>query len=381
MFSNEKESAMRFLVRFLRLGAAASALLWLSAPPAVGVPPLPRTLEDVTTLDKPTISYDARAVDDPYIEEIRLVDLDGENDRLWMRGTREVGLSGAPQWSLDGKRAAVVAIDSIKQIYAPYILDLETGKEKSLYDPLPRDLDFIHLNWSPDGRWVAMAGTARNRSGYADIYKLRVDTGKLVRLTRKPSARNWRPNWSPDSKRIAFDARTELHRDIYMIDAADGKNRVKLTNLPLSSEPAIWSPDGKWIAFQSYLPEDPVGGTPDYAEMYVMRPDGSNVQRLTFNDTGDFPKCWSPDSKWIVYRHFVRQEDGGLLDGLYRMHIETKEIRLIKQGISAINATWVLAGKSRFLSVDSADKKKALWGALKEAGGSKNNPTSQDNGE
>ncbi len=369
---------MRFLVRFLGLGAAASALLWFSASPAVGVPPLPRALEDVTKLDKPTISYDARAVDDPYIEEFRLVDLDGENDRLWMRGTREVGLSLAPQWSLDGKRAAVVAIDSIKGVYAPYILDLETGKEKSLYDLLPRDLTFIHLNWSPDGRWLAMAGKARIGHD-SDIYKLGVDTGKLVRLTHKMSAANWSPNWSPDGKKIAFDAKTEgLYRDIYTIDAADGKNRVKLTNLPLSSWPAIWSPDGKWIAFHSYLPEAPVSGTPDYAEMYMMRPDGSNVQRLTFNDTGDFPKCWSPDSKWIVYRHFVRQEDGELLDGLYRMHIETKEIRLIKQGISAINATWVLAGKSRFLSVDPAGKKKALWGTMKKAGGSPSNPTSQD---
>ena len=371
---------MRFLVRFLSLGTAASALLWIGAPSAVGVPPLAKMLEDVTTLDKPTISYFARAVDDPYIEEIRLVDLNGENDRLWMRGTREVGLSLAPEWSLDGKRAAVVAIDSPKQNYAPYIIDLETGKEKSLYDLLPRDLIFVQLNLSPDGRWLAMAGTGR-RSADSDIYKLRVDTGRLVRLTHKPSAMNWRPSWSPDGKKIAFEARTEIYRDIYVMDAADGKNRVKLTNLPLSSEQASWSPDGKWIAFHSYLPEAPTSGTSDYAEMYVMRPDGSNVQRLTFNDTGDFPDCWSPDSKWLVYSHYSRQEDGGRLGGLYRMHIETKEIHLIKKGIEAINATWVMAGKSRFLSVDPAGKKKAQWGAVKAAGGSENNQTSQDNGE
>ena len=369
---------MRRVPRFICLGITLAALLLIGSSPALpDVPPLPKILEDVTKLDKPTISYDTRAADDPYIEEIRLVDLDGQNDRLWMRGTREIGLSGAPQWSPDGRRVAVVVIDSKKHSYAPYVIDLGTGKEKHLHDLLPRDLDFIHLNWSPDGRWLAMAGTTAT-GGRGDIYKMRVSDGKLVRLTHKLTDNNWLPKWSPDGKRIAFEARIDGSRDIYLIDSSDGKNRFRLTSPPVSGEDAFWSPDGRRIAFLSYQPDPPSGGRADFAEMYTVHPDGSNLVRLTSNDNTDAPLAWSPDSKWIVFIHYSRQEDGTRLPGLYRMHFETREIRLIKKGVEALNATWVLAGKSRFLSVNPSGKKKAQWGQIKAAGGSENSQAPQE---
>ena len=370
---------MRRVRRFICLGTALAALLQYSLPPALSVAPLPEWHEDVTKLEKPTISYLTWAADNPFREEIRLIDLDGQNDRLWMRGTRTVKLS-EPQWSPDGKRVALVVVDTTDQTYAPYVLDLETGKEKRLLDLLPRDLDFINLNWSPDSRWLA-TNSSTAAGGHNDIYKMYVDTGKLVRLTHKPTDRHWRPKWSPDGKRILFDARIGGLRNLYLIDSSEGKNRFRLTSPPVRGEYGFWSPDGNMIAFLSYQPDPPSGRRSDFGEMYAVRPDGSNLVRLTSNETGDFPKCWSPDSKWIVFRHFVRQADGERIDGLYRMHIETKEIRLIKQGVAAINATWVLAGKSRFLSVDPAGKKKALWGTMKKAGSSPNNPTLQDNGE
>ncbi|MDE0021828.1 MAG: hypothetical protein OXT69_10680 [Candidatus Poribacteria bacterium] len=39
---------------------------------------------------------------------------------------------------------------------------------------------------------------------------------------------------------------------------------------------------------------------------------------------------------------------------------------------------WVYAGKSRFLSVDPAGKKKAQWGKIKAAGGNENSPAAQE---
>ena len=46
----------------------------------------------------------------------------------------------------------------------------------------------------------------------------------------------------------------------------------------------VWSPNGKSIAFVSYLDGD--------AEIFVMSADGSNQQRLTSNEAEDTEPSW-----------------------------------------------------------------------------------------
>jgi Tol biopolymer transport system component len=81
----------------------------------------------------------------------------------------------------------------------------------------------------------------------------------------------------------------------------EGKNRERLTwNTRSSSAPykeegaestatflslaPAWSPDGKWIAFFCYNNSN--------AEICVMRPDGSDKTRLTFDDAHDGAPSW-----------------------------------------------------------------------------------------
>lgn len=40
------------------------------------------------------------------------------------------------------------------------------------------------------------------------------------------------------------------------------------------------------------------------AEIYSMLPDGTNIQRLTFNERGDYEPDWSPDGSKIVFTSF-----------------------------------------------------------------------------
>ena len=359
---------MRLVMRIVLIAAVSLALLRFGSSSAFAVAHLPSPLEDVTKLEKPTVSY---VKVDPVRHnafEIRLIDLDGRNDRLWMHSEehrRAVSFSDGPQWSPDGKWAALVMFDSADASYTPYILNLETGQSRNLkiWASLPKDLYYLHFSWSPNSRWLAMAGT-NGETG--DIYKLNVYTGKLIRLTRSPAKHNWLPDWSPDGQRIAYRALSGDSIDIYAMDAADGNNRVNLTNFPgADSYYATWSPDGSRIAFTSNRSGMPKPERWADAEMYAMRPDGSNVERLTFNNIGDFPKDWSPDGKWLIYTSFARR-DSENVQGIYRMHIETREVRLIKE-TQVYESKWVLAGKSRFLSVDPADKKHGQWGDLKEA--------------
>ena len=64
------------------------------------------------------------------------------------------------------------------------------------------------------------------------------------------------------------------------------------TDSALDSRPA-WSPDGKFIAFNS----DPNGNS----DIFLMTPDGGNLLNLTNNDAAEWHPAWSPDGKFIAF--------------------------------------------------------------------------------
>ena len=82
---------------------------------------------------------------------------------------------------------------------------------------------------------------------------------------------------------------------------ADGSNQKKISKGP-DVAPA-YSPDGERIAFSS-LRDSPPGYKsefPDYSELYVMDADGTNVERITYNERlVDFQPTWSPDGNKIL---------------------------------------------------------------------------------
>ncbi len=65
----------------------------------------------------------------------------------------------------------------------------------------------------------------------------------------------------------------------------------------------VWSPDNRWVAFES----DRDGGT---FHIYVMKSDGSALRALTSGSTDDRRPIWTPDGKTILFDSFdgTRQE-------------------------------------------------------------------------
>lgn len=94
---------------------------------------------------------------------------------------------------------------------------------------------------------------------------------------------------SPEANKAVVTARG----DIFTVPAKNGR----IYNLTKSSgshdREAVWSPDGKWIAYIS----DKSGED----EIYIIKPDGSEEIQLTDNaDTYRYSLQWSPDSKKIL---------------------------------------------------------------------------------
>ena len=100
------------------------------------------------------------------------------------------------------------------------------------------------------------------------------------------------PSWSPDGSRIAFNSNLTGDHVMY-IAQADGSKVVDLSRAGEGWQ-VDWSPDGLSILFTSHRDH------PDnYTDVYVMRPDGSAVRRLTHDRA--YTPAWSPDGDHIVF--------------------------------------------------------------------------------
>jgi Tol biopolymer transport system component len=137
-----------------------------------------------------------------------------------------------------------------------------------------------------------------------EIYKMNADGSGVTRLTTN-KAEDGAAVWSPDGKKIAFESSRAGNWEIYVMNS-DGGAPTRLTNNPAKDLQPAWSPDGKKIAFVSARGSRYNNG---YA-IYVMNVTGSGVTRLTiqcqsslFSGCGESSPAWSPDGRRIVFAH------------------------------------------------------------------------------
>jgi Tol biopolymer transport system component len=250
--------------------------------------------------------------------EIWSVALDGTNAHAL---PQPPGSNTNPVWSPDGSKIAFVNQKG-SDASTLWVMNGDGTEAMQLLNGFGVD----QPAWSPDGTDIAFVGTRDPSAGSAPetgIYIVPAAGGqpKLV----LPGLYWQQPDWSPDGSRLALigsEAGNDTF-DVYLV-RPDGSDLTRLTSDGWNYASPAWSPDGTKIALSRSFKD----GKPD---VYVMDVDGTDFHQLTKLPGWDSSPTWSDDGSRIMYASEgpVRTGMGAADLAIYVMHSDGSDSRLI----------------------------------------------------
>ena len=248
-------------------------------------------------------------------------------------------------------RQNIAFVSARDSTYHLYLMDIGRGIAHKLSD---QPVIACCPVWSPDGAKILFPSLDDSA---AKIFVMDWDGGNLRRLTTEKRTNEGSAVWSPDGKQIAF-VFVSLQSNksaIYVINFDGSGLRALTRNMNLTSDFApVWSPDGTKILFASDLSADGVSRLND-TELFTMNPDGTDRTQLTNDTAEDSAAAYSPDGQSIV---FTTTPPDYFPIAIYRMNADGKQYTLItEQDVSRNTAPyWSLDGRHiLFLSSRDGD--------------------------
>jgi Tol biopolymer transport system component len=197
--------------------------------------------------------------------------------------------------------------------------------------------------WSPDGSKLVMTRALFDPAAQSPynvaLWIVNADGTDLHQISLKGrrcenacanGAQDNQAVWSPDGKRLAFkrDTYTKPERFSIFSMAIDGSDLRRVTPEGMDVGDPDWSPDGTRIAVQA-PPEANEGGQQN---IYTIKSDGTDIRQLTADLSssngrmGTFHPSWSPDGQQIAFSHDPGM--GGVSD-IFVMNADGSGLRVL----------------------------------------------------
>lgn len=201
----------------------------------------------------------------------------------------------APNWTHDGRWLILNGDGKLWRLAS----DGSSGLEQIELAGVPA-LNNDHV-LAPDGRHVFVSANDWH------IYKADLNGGPVRRITNDHEMpfMHFLHGVSPDGETLAYiglepeEDHWWARANIFLIPAGGGPDR----RLTAGSEPfdgCEYSPDGQWIYCNTELFSDAAG----HAQIARLRPDGTDLQQLTFDERVDWFPHISPDGDQVLFVSF-----------------------------------------------------------------------------
>jgi len=211
-----------------------------------------------------------------------------------VEGVLQSRTTGAAQYAISATGSLVYVAGEMQTDHRRLVWVDRKGKEQPIEAPA-RDYEFPRL--SPDGKDVAVAITEEGTGTQIWSYDSARET--LTRITFE-GTQNMSAVWSPDGKKIAFRSRLEDSDDIYTQRADGGGELLRLMTSEHTSVPVSWSPDGQTLAF---IEINPVTGY----DLWLLPLNERKPRPFLQTPFNESAARFSPDGHWLAY---VSNESG-----------------------------------------------------------------------
>jgi len=154
---------------------------------------------------------------------------------------------------------------------------------------------------SPDGRSIVME---RQTGNTMQVWLYETGRGISTRLTLDPGF-SWFPAWSRDGKQVAYSANRGGSFGIYRKAASGaGQEELLLGATTSGAAPSSWSPDGRYLLYQTGNSQA-FGGS-ENQDIFLLPLTGNPQERtpVPFLQTPfrERNAQFSPDGKWVAYQ-------------------------------------------------------------------------------
>jgi len=139
------------------------------------------------------------------------------------------------------------------------------------------------FNVSPDGKRALV--TARG-----DVFSVPVEHGITRNLTQRGNAHDREAVWSPDGRQVAFISDRNGEEQLFVTPGNGGEAKALSDAAPTRLYGPLWSPDSKHIAYHDHR-----------GVIHVIDLEGKHRQVFDspYDTVNDY--VWSPDSQWLSF--------------------------------------------------------------------------------